>query len=155
MPAHWRSGWTMPAGSGERGPGDYERGRPGWPSAVVEGLDAPSGAVLDLGAGTGEVTRPLAQTFGRGIAIEPGEAMRRILVERCPGVQILSGTAEAIPIADTTVDLVFVAQAFHTFDGRRAVPEIARVLRPCGSVVVLWNLPAGPWQPSTTAAEAV
>jgi SAM-dependent methyltransferase len=70
-------------------------------------------------------------------------------------VQVLSGNAEAIPIADSTVDVVFVAQAFHTFDGGRAVPEIARGLRPRGSVVLLWNLPAGPWRPSTAAAEAV
>jgi SAM-dependent methyltransferase len=155
MSRRWQPNWAMPAGSGDRWPEDYERGRPGWPSAVLEVLDAPGGAVLDLGAGTGKLTHLLAEAFDRVIAVEPADAMRRILVERCPGVQVLSGNAEAIPIADSTVDVVFVAQAFHTFDGGRAVPEIARGLRPRGSVVLLWNLPAGPWRPSTAAAEAV
>src|SRR5260221_1086368 len=81
--------------------------------------------------------------------------MRRILVELCPGAETLASSAEAIPLRDGAVDVVFVAQAFHTFDGPRALEEIARVLRPRGMVVLLWNLPAGTWEPSTAAAEAV
>lgn len=155
MPERWRPNWAMPAGSRDQWPMDYERGRPGWPLAVLEVVDAPKSTVLDLGAGTGKLTRLLAAAFDRVIAVEPAEAMRRVLVERCPGVEVRSGSAEAIPVADGTIDLVFAAQAFHTFDGPRALPEIARVLRPRGSVVLLWNLPAGPWQPSTAGAEAV
>jgi SAM-dependent methyltransferase len=63
--------------------------------------------------------------------------------------------AEDVPLPDASVVAVFAAQAFTHFDTERAVREIRRVLRPGGTVVLLWNLPAGPWRPSTTAAEAV
>ncbi|MDQ3895379.1 MAG: class I SAM-dependent methyltransferase [Actinomycetota bacterium] len=146
----------MPEGSLGRWPEDYERGRPGWPPGVIELVGVPPTAtVLDLGAGTGKLTRLLVSAFEAVVAIEPAEAMRRLLVDLCAGVEALSGSAEAIPLADASVDAVFAAQAFHTFDDPRAIPEIARVLRADGAVILLWNLPAGPWRPSTAAAEAV
>jgi len=146
----------MPAGSLDRWPEDYERGRPGWPSEVgaVAGLSS-AATVLDLGAGTGKLTRLLASAFDRVVAVEPSDAMRRLLVKFCPRAEALAGSAEEIPLPSASVDAVFVAQAFHTFDNERALPEIARVLRPGGVVVLMWNLPAGPWQPSTADAEAV
>jgi SAM-dependent methyltransferase len=151
----WRPNWAMPAGSGDRWSEDYERGRPGWPAGVVE-IAAPSTrTVLDLGAGTGKLTRILASAFERVVAVEPASAMRRMLVRRCPGVRALSGSAEDIPLPDDSADAVFAAQAFHTFDGPRALSEIARVLRPGGRLVLLWNLPAGPWRPSVATAEAL
>jgi SAM-dependent methyltransferase len=153
MPEAWRSNWSMPAGSGERWAEDYERGRPGWPRDVLDIVEAARGKVLDLGAGTGKLTGLLASAFDRVVAVEPSDAMRRILAERCPSVHALAGSAEVIPLADATVDLVYAAQAFHTFDNARALPEIARVLHSDGAVVLLWNLPAGPWQPSTASAE--
>ncbi|MGH3072726.1 MAG: class I SAM-dependent methyltransferase [Gaiellaceae bacterium] len=115
----------------------------------------PSATVLDLGAGTGKLTRLLVPAFDRVLVVEPADAMRRKLVELCPEAEALDGSAEEIPLPDASVDAVFVAQAFHTFDDERAVPEIARVLRPGGAVVLMWNLPAEPWQPSTAAAEEV
>jgi SAM-dependent methyltransferase len=144
----------MPAGSGESWAEDYERGRPGWPGKVVDlpGLP-PTAIVLDLGAGTGKLTRLLVSAFDRVIAVEPADAMRGILERRCPNAESLAGTGQRIPLADASVDAVFAAQAFHWFDDERAVAEIARVLRPRGVLVLMWNLPAGPWEPSTAAAE--
>jgi len=156
MAKQWRPNWSMPVGSRDRWTQDYERGRPGWPSGVVEFVDpSTTRTVLDLGAGTGKLTSILASAFVGVVAVEPADAMRRILVKRFPGVRALSGSAEAIPLPDDSVDAVFVGQAFHTFDGPRALSEIARVLRPRGVVVLLWNLPAGPWQPPTAEAEAI
>jgi SAM-dependent methyltransferase len=157
MPDEWQPNWEMPAGSRERWAEDYERGRPGWPPGSVEVVDdlLSSATVLDLGAGTGKLARVLTARFDQVVAVEPSDPMRTLLVELCPGVEALGGSAESIPLPDATVDAVFAAQAFHTFDGPRALDEIARVLRPGGIVVLLWNLPAGPWQPSTTAAESV
>ena len=138
----------MPAGSGERWPDDYERGRPGYPSEVVAIPGVPSAStVLDLGAGTGKLTRLLVTAFRRVVAVEPADAMRRVLERLCPEAQVLAGSAEEIPLADASVDAVFAAEAFHWFDGERALVEIARVLRPRGALVVMWNLPAGPTSP--------
>ena len=144
----------MPVGSLDRWPEDYERGRPGWPAEVVDvpGLP-PEATVLELGAGTGKLTRLLVSTFGRVIAVEPAEAMRRLLTSLCPEAEALAGTAEEIPLENASVDAVFAAEAFHRFDGERALAEIARVLRPGGPLVLLWNLPAGPTRPSIAAAE--
>jgi SAM-dependent methyltransferase len=146
--------WSLPAGSFDRWPDDYERGRPGWPPEVVDVPGLPSAAtVLELGAGTGKLTRLLGSTFGRIVAVEPAEAMRRVLVARCPEVEVLDGNAEAIPLADASVDAVFAAEAFHRFDGEQALAEIARVLRPRGALVLMWNLPVGSWEPSIAAVE--
>ncbi len=70
------SSWSLPTGSLDRWPEDYERGRPGWPPEVVDvpGL-SPTATVLELGAGTGKLTRLLFSTFGRVVAVEPEEAM--------------------------------------------------------------------------------
>src|SRR5688572_21686089 len=124
--------------------GAYEAGRPGWPREAVEiparrlGLERDA-AVLDLAAGTGKLTRRLAGRFASVTAIEPLDGMRTVLEERIPFVRTLAGTAEAIPLADDSVDAVFVAEAIHWFDLERAVAEIARVLRPGGGVAVLYN----------------
>jgi SAM-dependent methyltransferase len=144
----------MPAGSLDRWPEDYERGRPGWPPEVVDLAGLPSAAtVLDLGAGTGKLTRLLVPAFGRVVAVEPAEAMRRLLVTLCPEAEALAGTGQEIPLPDTSVDAVFAAQAFHWFDDERALADIARVLRPGGALVLMWNLPAGPTEPSIAAVE--
>ncbi len=109
--------------------------------------------MLELGAGTGKLTRLLVSTFGRVVAVEPAEAMRRLLAAFCPEAEVLVGSGEDIPLADASVDAVFAAEAFHWFDGERALAEIARVLRPRGALVVMWNLPAGPTEPSIAAVE--
>jgi SAM-dependent methyltransferase len=119
----------------------YERGRPSYPAEAVDWL-IPAGAaqVLDLGAGTGKLTRQLT---GRGLdvtAVEPSEGMREKLRQAVPGVRALDGTGERIPLPDRCVDAVLVAQAWHWVDPARAVPEVARVLRPGGQLGLLWNI---------------
>jgi SAM-dependent methyltransferase len=120
---------------------DYERGRPGWPADAVASVIDRLGAtrVLDLAAGTGKLTRVLAEHAPDLVAVEPLDGMRRELEERLPHIRVLAGTAEAIPLDDGAVDAVVVAEAFHWFDLPRAIPEIARVLRPGGGLAVLWN----------------
>jgi SAM-dependent methyltransferase len=149
-----RGTWYLPRGSGEHWPDDYEHGRPGWPAQVIEipGL-GPSAAVLDLAAGTGKLTRMLVAAFSRVVAVEPQDAMRRVLDTLCPSAEAYDGTAEAIPLADASVDAVFVAQAFHWFDNETALAEIARVLRPGGALVVMWNVPVSEWEPSIAPVE--
>jgi SAM-dependent methyltransferase len=127
---------------------EYDRGRPGWPAAAIAGLVERLGArtVLDLAAGTGKLTSVLASVADEVVAVEPVDGMRRVL-SRLPGVRVLDGTAEAIPLPDASVDAVFVAEAFHWFDLAHAPAEIARVLRPGGGLVVMWNLPGDDGEP--------
>jgi ubiquinone/menaquinone biosynthesis C-methylase UbiE len=129
----------------ERAGDDYERGRPSYPAEAIEflvrELDVrPGTRVLDLAAGTGKLTRQLVPTGAELVAVEPVAGMRRKLVEATPGVEALAGTAEAIPLGDGSVDAVVCAQAFHWFDGDRALAEIHRVLRPGGSLALIWNV---------------
>ena len=119
----------------------YERGRPSYPPQAIDWL-LPGGAahVLDLGAGTGKLTRQLC---GRGLkvtAVEPSEGMREQLRQVVPGVAVLAGTAERIPLPAGSVDAVLVAQAWHWVDPAAAVPEVARVLAPGGWLGLLWNV---------------
>ena len=125
---------------------EYELGRPGWPVELLDqvidelGLE-PDAEVLDLGAGTGKLTRELVPRFERVVAVEPDDAMRAVLEEVVPAAEALAGRGEAIPLADGSVDAVFSAEAFHWFAGEESVAEIARVLRPRGALVILWNIP--------------
>jgi ubiquinone/menaquinone biosynthesis C-methylase UbiE len=146
--------WYLPVGSGKRWPEDYERGRPGWPADVIDIPGLPSSAtVLDLAAGTGKLTRLLIPAFARVVAVEPQDAMRYVLDRLCPEAEVLAGTAEHIPLVVSSVDAVFVAEAFHLLGNEHAVAEIARVLRLSGILILMWNLPAGPWEPSIAAVE--
>ena len=96
--------------------------------------------MVDLGAGTGKFTRDLVERGLRVTAVEPVQGMREVLERVLPDIRVLDGTAEAIPLADGEADAVTVAQAFHWFDPPRALPEIHRVLRPGGLVVLIWNV---------------
>ena len=130
----------MLAKSFERSGADYDRFRPGIPSAAAEMLlPAPVEAVLDLGAGTGTFTERLLGRAGRVIAVEPAAAMLDVLRSKLPEVVAVDGTAESIPLPDTSVDAVAVAQAFHWFDRERACAEISRVLLPGGMLGLVWN----------------
>ncbi len=94
---------------------------------------------LDLGAGTGKLTRVLAARYGRVVALEPLDELRAILTARVPEAEALAGVAERIPLGDGEVDAVFAGQSFHWFANDAAVAEIARVLRPGGVLATLWN----------------
>jgi SAM-dependent methyltransferase len=126
----------------------YERGRPGYPPSAVDWLlPRRARTVLDLGAGTGKLTRSLAELGLEVIAVEPSRAMREQLAAAVPTARVLGGAAEKIPLPDASVDAVVVAHAWHWFDAARAVPEIARVLAPGGTLALAWNLrdEAEPW----------
>lgn len=118
----------------------YERARPLYPDEAIDWL-LPEGAgtVLDLGAGTGKLTRALAARGLETIAVEPLAEMRTNLAWAAPEARILDGTAEAIPLEDDSVDLITVAQAWHWVDPERATAEAARVLRPGGTLALIWN----------------
>jgi SAM-dependent methyltransferase len=124
--------------------GDYERGRPGYPPEAVDHLvrvlriDRTS-TVVDLAAGTGKFTRLLVPTGARVIAVEPVDGMRDELSTAVPGVELLAGTAESLPLPDASAEAVTVAQAFHWFRGHEALPEIHRVLRSHGRLGIVWN----------------
>lgn len=119
----------------------YERGRPSYPDAALDWL-LPVGnpRVVDLGAGTGKLTR---QIHDRGLsvtAVEPSSQMLDQLRRSVPGVPAVLGSAEQIPLPDDAADVVLVAQAWHWVDPARAVPEVARVLSPGGRIGLLWNV---------------
>jgi SAM-dependent methyltransferase len=130
---------------------DYERGRPGWPPELVEGIDGAD--VLDLAAGTGKLTSLLVERYPHVIAVEPLASMRAFITSEA---EVLDGTAEAIPLQDASVDAVFVAEAYHWFDSAAATAELARVLRAGGAVVVCFN-DYGPYEPpiGDTAQDAL
>ena len=138
------AGVSAPPDAFGRAANDYEHGRPGWPEPLVDevigelGL-GPDSSVLDLAAGTGKLTRLLVPRFRRVVAVEPDEAMLAVLAELVPEAEPLAGSAEAIPLPDDAVDAVFVAEGFHWFASNETVVEIARVLRPGGGLVLMWN----------------
>ena len=119
----------------------YERFRPTYPREAVAWVAGEAlRRVLDVGAGTGKLTRVLLEAGHEVVAVEPDESMRDALARLVPEVELLAGSAEALPVADASVDVVVAAQAFHWFDLDRALPEIGRVLRVGGTFGVLANL---------------
>jgi SAM-dependent methyltransferase len=122
----------------------YERGRPEYPLEAVNCLSSwldlgPGKLVLEPGAGTGKFTRLLVPSQARIIAVEPVAQMRSKLSTLLPQVQVLDGTAEALPLPDGSADAVIAAQAFHWFQGEEALAEFHRVLRPGGRLGLIWN----------------
>ncbi len=136
---------------------DYHRARTGyteddvaWALGLSDGRTAARLRVLDLAAGTGRLTLALLAAgvgaggaVGTAYAVEPDPGMRAEFARQVPPglVRLHDGTAEAIPLPDASVDAVVVGSAFHWFDPSRALPEIARVLRPGGTLTALWTQP--------------
>jgi SAM-dependent methyltransferase len=133
---------VQPARSFDLAADEYERTRPSYPAEVLDDLPlGPDADVLDLGAGTGKLTRILVRRYAHVTAVEPLDGMRSILARVVPEAEALPGSAERIPLGDASVDGVFAAQAFHWFDHDRALPEIARVLRRGGVLALVSNGP--------------
>jgi SAM-dependent methyltransferase len=125
--------------------GAYERARPEYPAEAVDWLWARLGLgegcrVVDLGAGTGKLTRMLVARGAQVLAVEPIEGMRAQLARAVPEADAVPGTAEAIPAGDGSADAVTAAQAFHWFDPEPTLAEMHRVLRPGGGVGLIWNM---------------
>jgi ubiquinone/menaquinone biosynthesis C-methylase UbiE len=122
----------------------YERARPGYPPDVLawfaERLDLrPGRTVLDLGAGTGKLSRSLVETGAHVFALEPGDEMRARLAAAVPQADPIAAGAESIPLPDASVDAATAGQSFHWFRLHEAVPEVHRVLRSGAGLGLVWN----------------
>lgn len=130
----------------------YARFRPTYPLEAVQwvlGAQTRSGTrVLDVGAGTGALSAVLVSAGLEVTAVEPDAGMRGVLAAALPAVSVLAGSAEQVPLPDSSVDAVLVAQAWHWFEPRAAVTEFSRVLVPGGVIGLLWNMrdDSVPWQ---------
>jgi ubiquinone/menaquinone biosynthesis C-methylase UbiE len=157
-------------GEGDRGPGEekktrsesfgevastYERFRPGPPQAAITWMlpDSPT-TVVDLGAGTGAMTKDLVGRADRIVAIEPDDPMRGILASNLPEVTALRGAGESIPLDTSSVDVVLASASWHWMESERALEERARVLIPGGTLGVVWAGP-DPDGPFVTQAQAM
>ncbi len=146
----------------DRAAAEYERARPSYPADAVAHLVAtlalgPGRRVVDLAAGTGKLTRLLVPCGAEIVAIEPVAGMRTELARILPGIEILEGTAEALPLPDARVDAVVAAQAFHWFDAPVAIRECRRVLRPGGALAMVFNVrdESVPWVRELTEVTGV
>jgi SAM-dependent methyltransferase len=118
----------------------YEASRPGYPADAVAWLVRPEQRhVLDVGAGTGKLTRALASEGREVVAVDPSPEMLEVLRSTVPGVETLVGTGERMPLPDESVDAVTFAQAWHWVDPPTASAEAGRVLKPGGTLGLIWN----------------
>jgi SAM-dependent methyltransferase len=118
----------------------YDHARPSYPADAAAWLVGSHPArVVELGAGTGKLTELLVDAGHHVIATDPLPEMLGHLRTRAPGARAVVATAERIPVASRSADVVVCAQAFHWFDHAAALPEIARILRPGGQLALVWN----------------
>lgn len=120
----------------------YERYRPGPPVAAVEWLlPTHVGTVVDLGAGTGALTRLLVDRADDVVAVEPDDRMRSVLIDEVPGIRAVAGRGESMPLPDGCADAVLASSSWHWMDTVPTLLEVGRVLMPGGTLGVLWGGP--------------
>jgi SAM-dependent methyltransferase len=133
----------------------YERYRPGPPVAAVDWiLPVHPAAVVDLGAGTGALTRLLVDRAQDVVAVEPDARMRSVLSSELPGVRAVAGRGESMPISDAWADAVLASSSWHWMDVVPTLHEVGRVLVPGGVLGVLWCGP-DPEGPFLVQAQAL
>lgn len=126
---------------------NYVKYRPRYPRAVLDVLVAecgltPAATIADIGSGTGFFSELLVQNGNRVYGVEPNAEMRAAgekLLAAYPNFTSVAATAEATTLPAASVDFVTAGQAFHWFDPVRARAEFARILRPGGWAVLVWN----------------
>jgi SAM-dependent methyltransferase len=120
----------------------YERYRPGPPVAAVDWLlPTHLGTVVDLGAGTGALTRLLVDRADDVVAVEPDDRMRSVLIDEVPGIRAVAGRGESMPLPDGCADAVLASSSWHWMDTVPTLLEVGRVLVPGGTLGVLWGGP--------------
>ncbi|MGD0747381.1 MAG: class I SAM-dependent methyltransferase [Acidimicrobiales bacterium] len=130
----------------------YARYRQGPPMAAVEWiLPDRVATVVDLGAGTGGLTRLLVERADEVIAVEPDDRMRAVLAESLPRVRALAGRGESMPLPDASADAVVASSSWHWMDPVPTLHEVGRVLVPGGTLGALWSGP-DPESPFMTQA---
>jgi SAM-dependent methyltransferase len=120
----------------------YERFRPGPTPAVVDWLlPTHVGTVVDLGAGTGALTRLLVDRADQVVGVEPDDRMRSVLADQVPGARAVKGRGESIPLPDNSADAVLASASWHWMEPVATLHEVARVLVPGGILGALWTGP--------------
>jgi len=139
------------------GAASYVAGRPDYPPEIEEWLAQDLGlskgkTALDLAAGTGKFSPRLLATGATVIAVEPVREMLDQLIRQFPQIDARSGSAQHIPLDDDSMDAVVCAQSFHWFATSEALQEIHRVLKPGGSLGLVWNVrdESVPWVAALT-----
>jgi SAM-dependent methyltransferase len=118
----------------------YEQGRPDYPREAVAALSVTtSQTVVDVGCGTGKLTRLLTPTGAHIVGIEPLAAMSETFRRTCPSIPLITAVAEHLPLRASSCDLITCASAFHWFDHDLTLPEFHRVLCPDGRLAIIWN----------------